>query len=257
MKRILLALLLSLVASTASARNFYIPVAGVAPGAHGTLFRTDVRIFNPTDQTYGVSLHFLPQRQDNANVPGIVQMLAPRQQVTLENIVGNLFGYTHPVIGAIRIDSDTFADYPVIVSSRTYTDVPDGFGTYGQFVPALEITSARRNTVVMNVVDDIAYRTNVGVMNPNRETVTVTPSLYDASGRLVMRRAAVRLEAMSMFQLSVRQFFGDPSAVLTDGYVVFESTEPVFTYASIIDNRSNDQIFVPGVEDDRVIRPLP
>src|SRR5688500_8549245 len=101
MKRILIALALSLTALTASARNFYIPVAGVAPGANNTLFRTDVRIFNPTGHLFGVTLHFLPQGQDNTNIPGKMVFLGPRSVAALNNVVGDFFGLPTPIIGAI------------------------------------------------------------------------------------------------------------------------------------------------------------
>jgi plastocyanin len=42
-----------------------------------------------------------------------------------------------------------------------------------------------------------------------------------------------------------------------DGYIAYRSTEPIFGYASVVDNRSSDQIFVLGQEDTGSLAPPP
>lgn len=62
MKKIALTLAIVFAATSAAAKNLYIPAAGTAPGANGTHFRTDVRIFNPSSTTpISISVHFLPR----------------------------------------------------------------------------------------------------------------------------------------------------------------------------------------------------
>ena len=141
MKQTLLALVFFVSAATASAKNLYIPVAGVAPGINNTLFRTDVRLFNPSFTTgISISVHFLPQGWDGSNIPGRVVNLEPREMVVLNNIVQDFLQWPAPAIGAIRLDSDTDKSYAFVAESRTYTNSPNAAapGTYGQFVPALD-----------------------------------------------------------------------------------------------------------------------
>jgi hypothetical protein len=258
MKRLLLIILL-LVAPAALARNLWVPAGGAAQGLNNTYFRTDLRLFNPSSTfTLPVTLHFLPQGMDGSNISGRIVFVPPRQSVTLENVVGNFLQWPLPAIGAIRIDSDNDQDYPVIATSRTYTDSPNPAvgGTYGQFVPALEATRAVKTSIVLNAANSAAFRTNAGAMNPNRTAATVTFSLVFENGALVAPEYTTEIPAMSMIQISLPAMFGTIPA-FNNAFLHVDSTEPVFSFLSTIDNASSDQVFVLGVEDDRTVKPLP
>lgn len=254
MKRITFALALALVlsAADAAAKNLYIPAAGSAPGANGTRFRTDVRIFNPSStESIGVTLHFLPQGMDGSNIPGRVVQIPPRQMAVLNDVVANFLGWPVPAIGAIRLDSDTDKSYEFSADSRTYTDSPkpEAPGTYGQFIPALDPNiSATKTGVVLHVSSNAAFRTNAGAMNPNREAVTVRATLLNANGTVEAESAPFVVPAMSMTLQSLAQLLGLAHDV-DDGYLIIESTLPIFAFASVADNQSADTIFIPGVAD--------
>lgn len=259
MKRIILCLLLNLflalAAFDAAAKNMYIPVAGVARGANNTFFRTDVRIFNPSDtDTISVSVHFLPQGMDGSNISGRIVNVPPRQMAVLNNIVGDFFGFDPGWVGALRLDSDTDMSYEFMADSRTYTTTPNTTASYGQFIPALDVTEARKKTVILHLSHTPEFRTNAGVMNPQRTATTVKASLYGHNGVRVLESAPFVIEPMSMRQFSMLELFGGLFA--QDFYIVFESTEPVFTYGSVIDNLSGDAIFVRGLEDKAGKTPL-
>lgn len=252
MNRVVLALALLAAAVPAAAKNLYIPAAGSAPGLGGTHFRTDVRIFNPSSsETIYVTLHLLPQGMDGSNISGRVVTLAPRQMAVLNDVVAGFLQWPVPAIGAIRLDSDTDRSYEFSADSRTYTDSPhaEAPGTYGQFIPALDPdTAATKTGVVLHVSNNTAFRTNAGVMNHNREAVTVRAKLMRADGTLDAESAPFLVPPMSMTLRSVSQFFGE-DRIVDDGYFVLESTLPVFTFASVVDNDSGDAIFVNGVAD--------
>jgi hypothetical protein len=263
LRKILLATALFLIAATASGKNLYIPVAGVAPGINNTLFRTDVRLFNPSfTREIGISIHFLPQGWDGSNIPGRIVSLKPREMVVLSNIVENLLQWPAPAIGAIRLDSDTDKSYAFVAESRTYTDSPNPAvpGTYGQFVPALDPKDGLTQSVALHVTHSAdfsqGFRTNAGIMNPNRVSTIVTPSLYRADGTLIADGTPISVEPMSMIQRSVPAMFGEGVAV-EDGYIEFNSPYSVFTWASVVDNRSSDGIFILGAEDKATEEPLP
>lgn len=263
MQKVALAFLICLAALPAGAKNLYIPIAGYAEGANNTFFRTDVRIFNPSsDQSISVSVHFLPRGMDASNISGRLVNVPPRSMVVLDNIVLDFLKWTPGGLGAIRLDSDTQYSYEFTAESRTYTDSanPAVGGTYGQFIPALDVDSARKKTVVTHLSQsrdfDSGFRANLGIMNPQRQPATVIPRLYAADGTLVKEGPPVVVQAMSVEQIALPQMFLT-SAVVTEGYATFESDLPVFTYASIVDNQSSDQFFVPGVEDKAGVYPLP
>jgi hypothetical protein len=259
MRRILAVLLLAASASSVSARNLFIPVAGAVPGIGNTYFRTDIRIFNPSfSKDIDVSIHFLPQGQDNSNIPGQLFHVPKRQMIVLDNVVGSLYGWTPPLLGALRIDSDGAADYNVIVDSRTYTDSPNPAapGTYGQFIPALDIDTAVKKSIVVHVSSSPDYRTNVVFMNPQRVPATITASLVFPDGALVTPEATITVPPMSMIQRAVPVLF-DTTRSFADAFLHVDSDQPVFSGVSVIDNHSSDQFFVPGVEDRDEVRPLP
>jgi hypothetical protein len=248
-----------MLALTAQARNFYIPVAGAAPGANNTYFRTDVRIFNPsTTRDIDVTIHFLPPGQDNTNISGQVFHVPKRQMIVLNNVAGSLVGWHPPLLGALRLDSDTDADYNAIIDSRTYTEVPNdpSAGTYGQFIPALEVSSAIKKSVALHASASAASRTNVLMMNPQSVPATVTVSLVLPDGTLAAPSVTVTIPPMSMhLQLAPALF--NTTRELPDAFVHFDSDQPIFSGISVIDNRTNDPFFVPGIEDRDEVLPLP
>jgi hypothetical protein len=252
MKRIPVIVISLLLATTAAAKNLYIPVAGSSPGANGTHFRTDVRIFNPSStESIGISIHFLPQGGAGSNIPGRIVTVGPRQVAVLNDIVANFLKWPTPAIGAIRLDSDTHKSYEFSAESRTYTDSPNAAapGTYGQFIPALDPTQhATKTAIVTHIISTAAYRTNAGVMNANAEAVNVRIKWMNANGTLEGESATLTVPPMSMTLQPLAGLTGVTHEV-ADGYLVIESTLPVFAFASILDNQSSDSIFVSGVAD--------
>lgn len=252
MKRtILLAVLLATqLAASAFAKNMYVPVAGVTPGSNGTFWRTDVRIYNPSSaQGIDVTLHFLPQGMDGTNISGRVFHLGPRETLVLDNVVATLAPHLTHAVGAIRIDSDTDQSYDFIASSRTYTGtgIATRPGTYGQFVPALEAADATRSAAVLHIAARPEVRTNLGVMNPGLEPVTVKFTLMGIDGQAFLGSLPLVVPPRSMQQWAMTDplMFGGLYAAY--GTILMDATAPVFTWGSVIDNDSGDAIFVRGV----------
>jgi hypothetical protein len=252
MKRTILlaALLATQLATSAFAKNMYIPVAGATSGNNGTHWRTDVRIFNPSSaHGIDVTLHFLPQGMDGTSIPGRVFHLEPRGTFVLDNAVATLAPYLSTAVGAIRIDSDTDRSYDFIASSRTYTGSGDATrpGTYGQFVPALEIEDATRSAAMLHIATRPDVRTNLGVMNPGLTSVTVRFTLLGIDGKPFLSSLPLVVEPRSMQQWAMTDAFLFGGVYVENGTIVVDATAPVFAWGSVIDNRSGDAIFVRGV----------
>lgn len=261
MKRtiILAALFATQLVTAAFAKNMYIPVAGVTPGSNGTFWRTDVRIFNPsTVDSIDVTLHFLPQGMDGTNISGRMFHLEPRETLVLDNAVATLAPSLLSVVGAIRIDSDTDRSYEFIASSRTYTGTGDATrpGTYGQFVPALEVAEATRSAALLHVASRPDVRTNIGVMNPNLEPVTVRFTLLGIDGRPYFESAPLVVPPKSMQQWSMTDAVLFGGVYADNGVITADATAPVYSWASVIDNQSGDAIFVRGVAQEAAPAPL-
>lgn len=253
MKRtiILAALLATQLATTAFARNKYIPAAGRTAGANGTYWRTDVRIFNPSSaDDINVTLHFLPQGMDGRNIPGQRFRIGKRETLVLDDVVSILAPGATGAIGAIRIDSDhAHANDDFIASSRTYTNGggPTRPGTYGQFVPALELEDATRSAAVLHIATRPDVRANLGVMNPGLEPVTVRFTLLGIDGKPFLGSLPLVVPPRSMQQWSMTDAFLFGGVYVANGVIIADATAPVFTWGSVIDNDSGDSIFVRGV----------
>lgn len=260
MKRtiILAALLATQLATTAFAKNKYIPAAAKAPGSNGTYWRTDVRIYNPSSvNDITVSLHFLPQGMDGSNISGRGFSIGKRETLVLDDVVSILAPWATSAVGAIRIDSDhAHTNDDFIVSSRTYTGTGDATrpGTYGQFVPALEVADASRSSAVLHVASRSDVRTNLGLMNPTLEEVTVRFTLLGIDGKPFLESAPLVVPPRSMQQWSMSAMFGGLYA--PDSVIIADATAPVFSWGSVIDNYSGDAIFVRGVAQEATPAPL-
>ena len=257
MRVTILALTVAFLSGSGFARNFYIPVAGSLPGKGDTYFRTDVRIFNPSPvKDITVTIHFLPQGSDNANMPGQLFRVNHRQMLVLDDVVDSLYGWDPPLLGALRIDSNDDVDNNVIVHSRTYAVTPSSTdGTKGQFIPATDVTAAMKKSIVMHVAGSSAYRTNAVIMNPQRTTASVTVSLAFADGALVAPAVSVSVPPMSMVQFYVPEKFAT-TRTFDEAFLHFDADLPVITGASVIDNHSSDPFFVPGIEDKDEVLPI-
>jgi hypothetical protein len=254
MKRtiVLAVLLATQLATAAFAKNKYIPAAGKSPGANGTYWRTDVRIFNPSAvDEINVSLHFLPQGMDGRNISGRGFRIGRRETLVLDDVVSILAPWATSAVGAIRIDSDhAHTNDDFIVSSRTYTGTGDVSrpGTYGQFVPALEAADASRSAAVLHVASTPEVRTNIGVMNPTLEEVTVRFTLLGIEGQPFLESVPLVVPPRSMQQWAMTDAFLFGSVVYAGNAVITaDATAPVFTWGSVIDNHSGDAIFVRGI----------
>jgi heme/copper-type cytochrome/quinol oxidase subunit 2 len=241
--RIALLLSLVLVASSALAGDRWIPIAGTVGNFH-----TDTRILNPSGtKDIEVSAYFLPvNATDNsgrvAGTPVKIQ-IAKRSMKVLDDVVASVFSATG--LGAILLTCpDDF-----VATSRIYAQV--GASTLGQFSiapgPGLAVTKG----VVIQLKPSGAFRTNVGAVNPANATTTVTWQLYDKTNAKI----ATATKTMAAYEVTgptnILGFFpGIPSgADLSDAWVSFSSTNPIFAYASVIDNASTDPTFIDMSQD--------
>jgi hypothetical protein len=111
-----------------------IPAIGHVDGANGSRFRSDLFLFNPSDQVKGITL--TAKRWDIAENEAIVNLtLRPRESRTIRDVLLTTFGKTG--IARLRyLSGGNFDPSGVRVTSRLYTIDPSG-GTYGLLIPPL------------------------------------------------------------------------------------------------------------------------
>ncbi|HKB81039.1 MAG TPA: hypothetical protein VKH35_15130 [Thermoanaerobaculia bacterium] len=217
------------------------------------VFRTDMRVFNPSaTKDIQIQAYYLPVgNADNTAVQPVSFTVPKRQMVSYDDVVGSLFHSGN--IGAIRLKSDDdFVATQRIFATQVSSQSCAISGTLGQFVPGLDVSTAMKQAVLIQLKSGGNFRTNIGAVNPNPVPANVTWRLYDKSNNLVATGTPVVMPPMAVIAPTnvASQFFFNPgSADLSDAWVSFVSDQPIFAYASVVDNGTTDPTFIPMAAD--------
>lgn len=217
------------------------------------LFVTDVRIFNPWFMnSAGALVEFFGGAAAKTGATGSVAVdIPPRGTAVLDDITGTSLLNAPGVLGGVRITSSS----PVAVTARIFNDKRVSFqGTIGQFVPSIRKANLLRSGALPQLSTS-GFRTNLGFFNPNPALVDVRLELRAADGTVIGSRVFT-LEALSHQQTSIANFItGVELSNRVAMTLTFDSSAPIVAYASVIDNTSDDQIFVVAQDDPGV--PVP
>ena len=148
---------------------------------------------------------------------------------------------------------DGVIDRAFVVTTTTFNNASSG--TFGQGIPgtltgemdfALEkVSSIATGIRNFGTIGSTGYRTNIGAVNTGRYSIRLLVSVYDSQGRTVADRLPFDIAPLAHFQDrlpvnvdggTVEFFVDDPS-----------QTAVVFPYASIVDNRSGDPVYVAPI----------
>ena len=212
-------------------------VVGLAP------FFSDVRTFNTS---YTQSLVVTAQYRCFIGIcPGGPQTftLGPRESRAFDDVCVSLFSAPGSA-GTVEFSSPGTT---LVVTSRLYSTAP--IPTVGMFVPGLRLSEAHAVSVLTSLANG-AFRTNVGVYNPNDVGVGVTVQLFN--GAALLGTVPIVLAPRSGTQIN--QIFGvvgQGGVTTTNAHAVVQSdnARPLFTYAAVIDNATTDPLLVTGAED--------
>jgi photosystem II stability/assembly factor-like uncharacterized protein len=225
-----------------------LPAAASLRGAGGTDFHSDVKVWNTSETAFAnVTARYVCFTGGCGDAEESF-LVAPRRMLVLNDVVTSLF-HAPDTGGVIEFVSGQ----PLVVTSRLYTPAPSE-PTVGMFVPGLPPGRASP-AVVLNGLSHPANfssgsRVNVGVFNQADVAQVVTYRLFDGAGNQIGQTARL-FAAREAFQVNDIFSFLNVSAAVETAYCLLEGNEflPLFAYAAIIDNRSQDPIFVPGEDD--------
>lgn len=177
------------VSGAPSGQEQVVPVAGSAPGANNTYFRTDVAMTNTGAAPASVNLRYFG-REGGAPVEKSMT-LAVGQTAVITDVVGSFLGVSN-TIGFIRLA--TPAGSSIVMTSRTYTTA-GAAGKFGTAVPTLTGSFALAagksrtfgglpDTNVKTVVAATpgTFRTNFGFVEVDGEPALVRVSALYANG---------------------------------------------------------------------------
>jgi hypothetical protein len=196
-----------------------------------------------------VTLQYYPEGDDGNSGPSATATvnLAVGQEGVLNDLVANQFGVTNGK-GAVVISSNA----QLKSLARIYNDARDaGQGTFGQLVPAQTLDDALTNGVLPFLSNEdpasgAGFRGNIGWFNPNSDAIQVSFAAWDAATGQQLGTLSSSAEGLAQQQLNLAQLWPE-LADAGDLYVTFVSSEPVFMYASVVDNVNGDAIFIPAV----------
>ena len=238
---LLLALVLLLpLTPTASAlelvgNDLIIPIAGRVPGAGGTFWETDLVITNLSPEYNALNVT-VETWLDGEHLSFVVAVPA-NGTVTIEDIMRTRFG-RETGFGLMRIRNG-LADAQLTARARVHTTAD-----VGQSVPALPIAELARESVIPGLTGTTGNRSNLGIANPNDTDADVTLELHNAAGQRVAV-TSTQVAAHTVLQQEIGSAFR-PQLTGGDVSVRVISTQPVYTFGSIVRTSTGDPSFVIG-----------
>lgn len=245
----LLVFCLVIFTTSAFAKDVFLSIGGSVG-----VFHTDTRIFNPSfTKDIQIQAYLLPPNSDNSGVQPMTITVPKRSMAEYNDVVQSLFNSGVP-LAAIRLKSDD--DF--VATQRIYAQSNAGcVGTLGQFVPGLDAATAMKQGVLIQLKSNASFRTNIGVVNPNSTPANVTWRLYDKNNAVVGSVNTSALPAAIpplgvVTPINMTSVFSASGADLSDSWVSFTSDQPIFAYASVVDNGTTDPTFIPMSADSGV-----
>lgn len=231
-----------------SSEPLWIVAAAHVHGANDTDWRTDLEVFAGAKGLTGLSVQWLRPAGGTPQEVDLPFTGAPCQRV--EDALATLF--EGDGAGALRIEAEggTFA-----VTSRTFNDPGDA--TYGQYIPAVSESealiwgkAARLVQLAHSPNSKSGFRSNLGFVNATGETLTMYVDLRDGDAD-VLGSLSFDLLPWQYRQFN-NVFDGMTDETLDNAYAVvttWTGGAAYFSYASVVDNRSGDPVFIPAVRE--------
>ena len=220
-----------------------VPAAASIHGVNGSFFHSDLRLLNAS----ATSLAAVTLRYHcfTGTCPNNVQTLTltPGEMRSLDDVVGTTFGAPESA-GPIEIVGD------VIVDSRIYTPTRPS-PTTGASVPGFAADEALAESVLLSLSHSVnrskGFRTNAGVYNPSTDYLHVTFSLFDAAATPIGQTSR---DVGPGTEVQINDLFGSSGIVqdVPNAYAIIsaDGVHELFAYATVIDNQSQDPVFVKG-----------
>lgn len=223
-----------------------------AQGNAGSFFRSAFWLTNLSATESVVRLRYLPTPGTSRGGADetILLSIAPGQSRAYGDVLSEALGANANTGGVLVVEVGEGTATP-IVTARTYNEPSAFSGTFGQYIPAMALS---RNGALTSQIDglgaDAASRSNVGVANLTDATISATITLIDAAGQQVGSPIPLTIPAHSAVQEnSIHLKGGVQSLPVFSARIT--ATGSFFAYASKLDNKTSDPIFIPDT-----LRPL-
>jgi len=232
-------------AAMSPSSTLYLPAIGNITGASG-IFLTDLSITNATDAKVSTRATFIDHDGSGGSPMAVTITLAAHQTLRMADALSTLFGVNQSY-GALELA--TLDDAPALVATaRVYAPSLTTSGTVGQQINAISSRDLSVGGSLLGLRQDGDFRSNVAFLNPGSSTVTAALDLRNAAGELLASRN-LGLPPSRYLQRSLPDLFpGVPLPANVFMTLSFKtSAEPIFAFASVIDDHTGDPSFFPSV----------
>jgi len=224
----------------------HIAAVAHASGVNGTLFISDVRLFNRSSSNAQITAIFTPSGSDGrTNFAAVKLVAAPGQIIALDDIVQNVLQSA----GTGQLELLGAGD--VIVNSRTYTR--SASGSYGQFIPSADAAEAMGSNdaplSIPGLENTAAFRSNIGFAEIAGADGQVHVRYYDASGSVTAD------ENYSIAPFGHVQTRVNPTGEAMRAEVTVVGGARVLVYGSVVDNLSGDAVYIAAARVRRGLVP--
>jgi CubicO group peptidase (beta-lactamase class C family) len=223
-----------------AAAESWVPIVAHSDGVGDSTWRSDVGLLNRSPLANRVRL-----RYHGAN--GFVDHeleLSPGAYRAVRDVVAAVGSQGS---GPLQV----FASEALTVTSRTFNQAPSG--TFGQALDAVTATGGLQSgesAVLMQLREDDAARSNIGILNQWRREAEVEIALFDGSS-LPVAFFTETVPALSTVQINrpFRDIGGRTD--IRSGYAVVSvlSGQDVYAYGSVVDNATDDPTTIPMKRD--------
>jgi CubicO group peptidase (beta-lactamase class C family) len=223
----------------------WVPAVAHTAGVGDSIWRSDVGLLNRSTQTNAIRLRYY----DGWNILERELDLAPGESRVIPDAV-DWFGRSGS--GPLQV----FSSEALTTTSRTYNRSSEG--TFGQSLDGVTATGgleSGESVVLMQLREDDAARTNIGIHNQWRGFARVEVELYDNNGSLVIADTwTIPPFHTVQFNRPYRTFGGRVD--IESGYAVIkiQSGQDIYVYGSVIDNTTDDPTAIPMKDGDGAYR---
>ncbi|MEN8162573.1 MAG: hypothetical protein ABFS37_00450 [Acidobacteriota bacterium] len=223
-----------------SGSDLWVAASAHADGIGQSIWRTDVWLSNTTESEVTARIDLLEKGQDNTAPPSSDVAIPAGENLLLGDILDTTFQFNGTAALRIALDGDA------TVTSRTFNQAVEG--TFGQFIPGMSQAAsvAQGETgILIQLRNNDQFRTNIGFVNTGNEIVAIHAEYFSSDGTL--------LNAKDYF-LQPFGYFQDGGALPGDSdvegaFALLTTTTAggrFLAYASVVDNGSDDPIFMPA-----------
>ena len=220
-------------------QTLYIAAAARTSGAQGTNWRTDGMVLNPTADEICYDLRYFPA--GTADTLCETRCLGAKSAWLYSDIIGATCGVSGDSAGSLRIEPTG----KLLMTTRTYNQTTTG--TYGQSIAAVDggrAIGAGETAHLIGLKQNPDYRTNIGFAEITGQSADLEVRIFDFSGSL-LQTSAFSLQPSAWHQVGLADL-GISNLDSGRTEVAVTTGGAVLSYASIVDNRTGDAVFIPA-----------